>query len=350
MITPQQAARLSRSKQTDVRQRAVGTGKLNRSCLLELASGDDDLGIRQEALRPLVPPSESEFRKLAGSRHPEMRALAAASGLLASRQLVPLADDPDSSVRHAAWSQLVPMITPQQAARLSRSKQTDVRQRAVGTRKLNRSCLFELAYGDENLGIRQASLRLLEPPSGGEVRRLAVSRHPEMRAWAAASGLLSPTQLAQLGCDEDSSVRGAAWSQMVHLCATDPDRRVRESAWKTLRASLSVDEAAAIADSKYPDSRRHLLEIHSVSRRVLLSLAAFDADQSLRAEALHRLGPLSEADALRLSQSQFTDIRLFALRSGHLSIARVREMLEDPVIGVGSQARSILDQRSEGSQ
>jgi hypothetical protein len=130
----------------------------------------------------------------------------------------------------------------------------------------------------------------------------------------------------------------------VRLCASDLQRAVREAAWETLEHDLTAEEATEIARSDYTDSRRRALASRRLPRDVLIDLAHSDIGYPpLRQTAMEQLGTIDEAEALWLAGSIFADTRLFALRSLALPLARIREMAEDPVVGVRIEARRVLE-------
>ncbi len=176
-----EAADLLRSRHLDTRSRVVRAGLLPHNRLIEVCSEDAAESIRREAWQQIqrLRPGEASF--LLTSPHADVRVRAVESGLLDQTALLETCrDDIAMSVRHSARERLQP-LTQKEALLLLRSEYTDTRCFAVESGLLPDKTLLKLCHKDKAQAVRKEALRQIERrasiPIWQRDTRRAVEKH-----------------------------------------------------------------------------------------------------------------------------------------------------------------------------
>jgi hypothetical protein len=162
----------------------------------------------------------------------------------------------------------------------------------------------------------------------GVVRRLLLSKQAEAR-------------IAGTRC------HAARRDTLLRLCTTDGNADVRQAAWRRLAGTIAPADKASLIHSKYADVRAWAAASGKLAPPELLSICEQDHEPSVRKAALSALGTLSAGRALRLSRSQFADVRKRAVSSGRLPHDRLRVLRRfDPDPEVRQDTRRVCFQHA----
>ncbi|HSS79062.1 MAG TPA: hypothetical protein VLV54_20240, partial [Thermoanaerobaculia bacterium] len=142
--------------------------------------------------------------------------------------------------------------------------------------------------------------------------------------------------------------RAARHDTLLRLCTTDGNADVRQAAWRRIKETIAPTDKASLIHSEHADVRAWVAASGKLSPLELLSMCEQDDDSSVRDAALGSLGAMSAGRALRLSHSQFPDVRRRAVSSGRLRHDRLRVLLRfDPVAEVRQDAWQVCFQHAK---
>lgn len=323
-ITSDQARSLLQCPHADIRAEAVSSGKVDRASVLITASGDQDLAVRQSAIRVLGTLAGSDVVTLSKSPHSDIRRQAVESGLLTRRRLLGLLGDQDPTVRATAYERIT-QFSKEEIREVSYSKYADLRSRAAESSLLDDDRRLWLLHFDPDSSVRQA-------------------------AWRVRFGDESPSFVEAVLNSGDREIRPQATridavphEVLVGLAFNDWQSEVREAAWAVVKARLRTEEAERYARSSYDDVRIRVASSGLLPVERLLELSTTDPRHAVRLAAWESLRlQIDRRHASMLSTSDFGDARLRAVLTGLLTHERLAELLLDPDAAVRTAARDVI--------
>jgi hypothetical protein len=351
--------------------------------LIKFCREDSDPKVALAALEALGLESlrKRELTKLAASKHAQIR-IVTIERLPRHAVLNLCCSDSSDEVRTTAWHKLEPQLTVDESDTLSRSSFGDVRLNVVRKNKVPESRLNWLRWRDPSPDVRQEAFERAPGEAGWLTRwRMLRSPYVDVRVRMVQSNNLSKARLAKIySQDKDEAVRQAAWHQLfkglpdqeaeavlekdrltlrplvvksshfprerlVELCRNDWQTAVRENAWKKLRAQLNPSEALRLSGSQYGEVRLWVIQSGVLSREQVVELCRSDRYRPASIAAWEFLrNELTAVEAEKVSRSPNSNIRIKAIDSGLLPPARLRELSTDSIVTVREAARRQLQQ------